>query len=302
MAPGSLTAHANVNTDGSIRVDPAHGTLCSIAPMLYRAHIPARPLVDHVEYLWSLSDAPPHQQERILPSGTLELVINLDEDEFRIYDPLHPEQCRRLAGAIVSGAYGSYFVIDTREHASVIGAHFRPGGAAPVLGVAPGELSDAHAPLDALWGEGPTAELCERLRAARPAQRFGILERALAARLGAPARLHAAVPVAVAQLEGGASVAAVAGLVDLSHRRLIQVFTAQVGMTPKLFARVRRFQRCVERAGDPDTGWSRLAAECGYADQSHMIREFIALSGFSPAELRRCQSRPVKEFHVAVDV
>jgi AraC-like DNA-binding protein len=269
--------------------------------MLYRAHIPAPPLVDHVEYLWSLSDAPPHQRERILPSGTVELVINLYEDEFRIYDSLHPDRCRHLAGAMVSGAYGSYFVIDTREHASVIGAHFRPGRAAPVLGVAPGELSDAHAPLDALWGEGPTAELRDRLCAARPCERFGILERALAAQLCAPARHHGAVPVAVEQLERGASVADVAGLVDLSHRRLIQVFTAEVGMTPKLFARVRRFQRCVERAGDPEVGWSRLAAECGYADQSHMIREFIALSGFSPAELRRSRSRPVKQFHVAVE-
>jgi AraC-like DNA-binding protein len=271
--------------------------------MLYRAHIPAPPLDQHVDYLWSLSDAPPHRQERILPAGTLELVINLHEDEFRIYDALHPERCRRLPGAIVSGAYSGYFVIDTREHASVIGAHFRPGGAAQVLGVPPGELADAHVPLDALWGKGPTAELYDRLRAARPAERFGILERALAARLRDPARRHPAVPLAVAKLDGGASVADVVGLVDLSHRRLIDVFSAEVGMTPKLFARVRRFQRCLERVGrDPRVGWSQLAAECGYFDQSHMIREFVALSGFSPAELRRCRSRPVKEFHVAVDL
>jgi AraC-like DNA-binding protein len=271
--------------------------------MLYRCHIAAPPLGEYVEYLWSLSDAPPHQHERILPSGTLELVINLHEDEFRIYDPLQGGRCRRLAGAIVSGAYARHFVIDTREHASVIGAHFRPGGAAPVLGAAPGELSDAHAPLDALWGAGPTAELCERLRAARPEERFGVLERALAARTRDPARRHAAVPVAVEQLDCGASVAEVADRVDLSHRRLIQVFSAEVGMTPKLFARVRRFQRCLERAGrDPSGGWSLLAAECGYSDQSHMIREFIALSGFSPDQLRRHRSRPVKEFHVADDL
>jgi AraC-like DNA-binding protein len=271
--------------------------------MLYRCHVPPAPLDRHVDYLWSLSDAPSHQHERILPSGTLELVVNLHEDEFRIYDPLDPERCRRLPGAIVSGAFGNYFVIDTREHASVIGVHFRPGGAAPVLGVAPGELSDDHAPLDALWGAVPTAELCERLRAARPDERFGVLERVLTARLRDRVRRHAAVPVAVNELDRGAGVAEVAGLVDLSHRRLIQVFSAEVGMTPKLFGRVRRFQRCLERAGrDPAADWSRLAVECGYFDQSHMIREFVALSGFSPAELRRRRSRPVKEFHVPVDL
>jgi AraC-like DNA-binding protein len=271
--------------------------------MLYRCHVPASPLDRHVDYLWSLSDAPEHQHERILPSGTLELVVNLHENEFRIYDPQDPERCKRLPGAIVSGAFGSYFVIDTREHASVVGVHFRPGEAAPVLGVAPGELCDDHVPLDALWGAVPTAELCERLRTALPDERFGLLERALAARLRDPLRRHAAVPVAVKELERGTGVAEVAGRVDLSHRRLIQVFSAEVGMTPKLFGRVRRFQRCLERAGqDPAADWSRLAVESGYFDQSHMIREFVALSGFSPAELRRRRSRPVKEFHVPVDV
>jgi len=130
------------------------GDCSSIIPegnaMLYAAHTRAPPLAEFVEYFWALSDVPPHARERILPSGTLELVVNLNEDEFRIYDRLHPERFRRLSGAIVSGAYGGYFVIDTLEHASVIGVHFKPGGAPAVLGIPAGALADAHADLQTL--------------------------------------------------------------------------------------------------------------------------------------------------------
>jgi len=54
--------------------------------MLYMSHSPAPPFGDFVEYFWLLNDAPGHSRERIVPSGTLELVINLREDEIRVYD------------------------------------------------------------------------------------------------------------------------------------------------------------------------------------------------------------------------
>ena len=119
----------------------------------YLAKIPFGPLGDFIERLWLLSDAPPHPKERIVPSGTLEFVINLHENELRIYDAAQPERCKRFSGAVVSGTYSGSFVIDTREHASVIGVHFRPGGAFPFLGTEAGELADTHVDLETLWGD-----------------------------------------------------------------------------------------------------------------------------------------------------
>jgi len=207
--------------------------------MVYAAHTPAPPLAELVEYFWALSDVPPHARERILPSGTLELVVNLNEDEFRIYDRLHPERFRRLSGAIVSGAYGGYFVIDTLEHASVIGVHFKPGGAPAVLGIPAGALADAHADLQTLWGLG-AVELRGRLCAATASERVHILEKALVDRLSRRLKRHGAVRFALEHLGlDGASVSSVAKSVQLSHRRLIELFTGEVGMTPKLFGRVR---------------------------------------------------------------
>src|SRR5215475_9845867 len=77
----------------------------------------------------------------------------------------------------------------------------------------------------------------------------------------------------------------------LSQRRFIQVFTEEIGLTPKLFSRVKRFQRTiaiVRQATTPD--WARLAADCGYFDQSHLIRDFLMFSGFSPSDYLRRQN------------
>jgi AraC-like DNA-binding protein len=270
--------------------------------MLFRSHIPAQPIASFVEYLWSLSDAPAHAKERIVPSGTLEIVINLDEDELRIYDAADPSQCRRFSGAIVSGAYGTSFVIDTREHASVIGVHFRPGGATPFLGHPAGALADSHVDLEVLWG-ARARELRERLCAARDLEhRFRVLEEALRASLRTPAARHGTVQRSLEHL-GGESVriGEVASQLGLSRRRFIEIFTAEVGMTPKLFARVQRFRRALsvaQRGRSP--GFSQLALESGYFDQSHMIRDFIELSGASPAQLVRLSGARVKDHHVAL--
>jgi AraC-like DNA-binding protein len=263
-----------------------------------RAPVPAlRPWVDK---LWALRDAPQHTRERILPNGTLELVINLHEDEFRIYPASDGGPCQRLRGAIVSGAYDRYFGIDTREHASIIGVHFKPAGAGAVLGAPAGLLRNAHVELDAIWGSR-ARWVRERLCSARDVNaRFGIIESELCGRL-APMSQHAAIPLAVAQLERGAPVVSVAARAGLSHRRFIEAFGAAVGMTPKAFARVRRFQRALSQLrGSAAPDWCELAVHAGYFDQSHLIREFGALAGLRPTELLSLGGVPVKEHHIAL--
>jgi hypothetical protein len=90
-----------------------------IAAVRYASSIPMSPLDTCVERLWLLSDAPAHSKERIAPSGTIDLVINLHENELRIFDPAKPERCKRFSGAVISGAHSGPFVIDPRELVSV---------------------------------------------------------------------------------------------------------------------------------------------------------------------------------------
>jgi hypothetical protein len=182
----SAAATAAIRTRGSatiVRVEARDAAVILFGlAMRYLTHTPARPLGDFVEYMWLLSDAPPHAWELIVPSGTIELVINLRADEFRIYDAAQPQRYRQFSGAMVSGAYSAPFVTDTLAHASIIGVHFRPGGAFPFFREPINELADLHIDLHDLWrGSGPSssssvsvsvAELRERLCVTRtPAER-----------------------------------------------------------------------------------------------------------------------------------
>jgi AraC-like DNA-binding protein len=272
-----------------------------IAPMLFLVHKPAPALARFVDHLWCLSDAPLHRREHIVPTGTLELVINLAEDEFRIYDREDPRSYTRFAGAMVSGAHSRYFVIDTREHASIMGVHFNPGGAVPFLGLPPGALADAHVELSELWGAA-APQLRERLcSASSPKQRFQLLEQALLRRLARSAEPRPAACAGLEWLGRGRRVGDVAADLALSRRRFITVFSEDIGLTPKLFARISRFERAVTHARRAtELEWSQLALESGYFDQSHMIREFVEFSGFTPAALLCERPQRVKEHHVAI--
>jgi AraC-like DNA-binding protein len=271
--------------------------------MRYCFRKPSPPLSGLVDYLWHLSDAPGHARERIVPSGTIELVINLQEDEFRIYSSAGTgEGCHRFRGAIVSGCYGAPFGIDTREHASIIGVHFRPGGAAGLVGAPPGDLADLHVGLEQLWGNR-ASELRERLHAASDLEtRFEILERCLIARVPAARSRRPAVMAALSGLDQpGVEVGEVANEVGVSRRRLIEIFTEDVGMTPKRYARVRRFQRALALAmGSASPAWTEVALECGYFDQAHLCRDWGEFTGFPPGAFQALRRTRVKDNHVAL--
>lgn len=266
--------------------------------MKYRTYKPSPPLDALVENLWSLADAPAHARERIVPSGTFELVVNLDEDEVRVYEP--DGTVRRHAGAVVSGAFTRSFVVDTREHASLIGVHFKPGGARAFLGTRADELTDAHVELAALWSPAAAGRLRDALcSAASAAERLAILERTLREHL-VPSLAGRRFARALAARHR-APLAEVAEHIGRSQRSFIDVFSAEVGMTPKLFLRIRRFQRAFALAGQAcESGWAQIALDCGYCDQSHLIRDFVDFAGVTPAEYARRRSAPVKCDHIAL--
>lgn len=256
--------------------------------MPFRAYRPAPPLAAFVDYIWAYSGFDsPQLKERIFPTGTFEIVFNLQRDALRIYHSLTSAP-RRFSGAVVSGPYEAGFFTDTTEEAAVIGVHFKPGGAFPFLGISADELADMHLDLGTIWGSA-ASETRERLCATDSSrQQFRLLENLLLARLRRPWEHHPAVALA---LEGFSKentrtvVRKLAREAGYSDRRFIDLFRVEVGLNPKLFNRIQRFQRLlaqVDPAARPN--WSELALNCGYFDQSHLIRDFLAFTGVSPAD------------------
>jgi len=263
---------------------------------MFEHHIPGPPLNSCVQLLWLYkSYQPAHSQrkERLMPDGSVALVINLRDDVIRTYDPRRLEICRAMPGAIVSGVHTESFVIDTEEQADVAGVQFCPGGAFPFLGVPPSETHNLHVPLDALWGSF-AGEVRELLLGARTAaETFQILEGALLASARAGFNRHPAVAFALKEFQTaphGKTIRSVTDQIGLSARRFADVFAREVGLTPKLFCRVRRFQRALRviRAGR-EIDWADIALSCGYYDQAHFNHDFRTFSGIQPgAYLAAC--------------
>ena len=269
-------------------------TSTSTYPMIYRTYTPQPRLAAFVETLWLYEGFnPPHTKERRLPDGSMELVINLHEDAIRLYDPQHLDQFRSVRGCVISGAHTRYVVLDTASQSSIVGIHFKAGGAFPFLNLPASRLRDETVSLDEIWG-AVTNELRDQLREAQsPETRFRILEHSLLAQLARPQTRHPAVAFALKEFQNitqTRTIADVTGQIGLSPKRFISIFSKEVGLTPKLFCRIRRFQAALQqtRCGK-QVDWAEIALTCGYFDQAHFIHDFQAFSGFNPGAYLRHQ-------------
>ncbi len=255
--------------------------------MLFVRRVPAPPLNGFVACLWYCENRPqPHALERVLPSGSAQLIVNLKENQTRLYRPESGFACEiTSSGSILSGVQSRYSVIDTAETECVAGVSFHPGGTVPFFAVPAHELRDAAIPLDLLWCDHAVS-LREQMLEARDAQtRLDILERTLA-EVFCPCDLHPAVTFALATFarhDHTAAVSAVADQTGLSPKRFIERFKSAVGVAPKHYCRILRFQRALarsDRGGRVD--WTRIALDCGYFDQAHFIHDFRDFSGITP--------------------
>ena len=257
--------------------------------MVFRQHVPAEPLATYVDHFWFYEDLfPSHRREHVLPDGTFELIINLRDDARHTFDRTSGDGTL-FRDAWFSGAHSRYIVIDALPGSSMIGVHFKPGGAVAVLGCPADQLRDRVVELDAIWGTA-AAELREQLLLARgPAAKFNVLERALRARLASHRRdamQQRRVFWARDRFIAGAGtlrISDVAGQLGVSHKHFIDEFRRHVGLAPKLFCRIRRFQdvlTCVTR--DAPVNWADVACTCGYFDQAHFVHDFRAFSGLTP--------------------
>ncbi len=261
--------------------------------MIIRTYIPRPPLSDFVEVFWLYEGFTQPAKERALPTGTVELVISLRDDRLRVFDRSNKDH--NFHGAMICGPHSEFFVIDSARDESVLGVHFKPGGAFPFLKLPAGELHNAHVSLDTLWG-AKAAELRERLLEAKtPEAKFRLLEQALLAQASRSLTRHPAVAFALKKFQVASplrKISAVTDQIGLSQRHFIQVFRDEVGLTPKLFCRIQRFQEVLRRIGNGQpigaqgrpirVEWVDVALACGYYDQAHFINDFQAFSGLNP--------------------
>lgn len=244
-----------------------------------------------------------HDREIVLPTGSSSIVFKLTDDPVRSFRDASDLVGQTFGGAVASGAFASHFVLDTSQPSSTLGVQFKPGCASAFFGVPAGELSGARVALEDLWG--PTARAVREriIEAATPEAAIALVEQALLARLRRPLLMHPAVAHAIARIDAEPAIARIAEIRDATGygaKRFIELFRASVGLGPKMFSRVRRFQSVIDRLADGSrVEWAAVAADGGYSDQPHLNREFRRMAGVTPTAYRPVE--PGHRNHVAIE-
>jgi AraC-like DNA-binding protein len=259
----------------------------------YREYPLAAPLSEFVECVWTLraprrpAGAPP---ERIFPDGCVEVIVQLDERARSLRDAGRFEL---QPSAFLIGPLRGPLLLEPAGPMHSFGIRFRPGRAAPFLPFGVDRLAGAETPVaDAFGRDG--GQLAEEIgNAPTDALRVEIARAFLLRRLERAVRppsrpVSAAVRRMIGPTPRRMSVSALARESGWSVRQLERRFRSETGLTPRLLARIVRFQR-VFRAVDADGGsdWVSVALDCGYADQPHLIREFREFTGQTPAAFER---------------
>ncbi len=255
--------------------------------MIYQTYQPRSPLSQFVKFLWLREgDHLSQSQSRLLPIGSMELVINLHEDRIPLFNRHSRLEHGGTDGMRICGVHSESFIINNDSKVSMMGVHFKPGGNAAFFALPAGELHNQIVSLNKLW-KNCAVELRDRLlESSTLATRFLILEQFLLMVMQPP-KHHPAVNFALREFEKSptSTVNTVADQIGFSTRHFNQLFRNQVGLTPKLFCRVQRLQQVLNLlVGKEQVDWADIVFTCGYFDQAHLIHDFRALADCTPTE------------------
>ncbi len=256
---------------------------------MYTAVDPDPRLSSFVDRYWFVRAAPES-------SYTLSVDVYVDAQADLVLNFGPPYRRRHVDGTHIDVAVSSVdaqrtspVVIEQEGNVQVCGARFHPGGLAAFTRAKMAHLTNRIVPTHEVLGEAVEVlerELTAKWTSATPEE--------LAARLDAffvsamvERRPYATFLRLLETIdrEGPslASVEELAEFAELSHRTIERLFATHMGITPKLYLRIARFQRALKKMmDDPDCDLSTVALAEGYYDQSHLVREFHAFAGGVP--------------------
>jgi AraC-like DNA-binding protein len=225
-------------------------------------------------------------REALLPNGFTEVMFNLGP----------PHRVFEGGGAGVwerswfSGLHERAIFIESLDGTHLISIRLHPLAATQLFGFAAAETASSIVDLETFIGGAAPKLREELLLAPNHEARFVLLERFLSNRRPMT-ELPAFVRDATSKIEsthGALRVAELHKELDVSRKHLAVSFTRYLGLSAKSYAQIQRFLWTLEQLrNSTEVDWSRLAAEAGYSDQSHLVRDFRRVGAASPTEYLR---------------
>jgi AraC-like DNA-binding protein len=268
--------------------------------MEYKVYTPCPGLEKQVRYYWSLESNPddaPHSRERIFPDGCIELIFNYRDlfIKFENNVPSH-EQYRTM----LYGQLKTYIEVEATGRVGLFSVRFNPAGLQPFINRDVGTLTSRELNITQLWGaEGSELEL-QMLACTTNEERVSLIEDFLLNKLKAIAFDNSDVEYcvdALTQSEGSVTIDVLAKQLCIGKRQLERKFNAAVGLSPKMLARIIRFQNTLQLIEKREfTSFTGVAHEGGFYDQAHFIKDFKEFTGLNPKQYFSENLEMVKHF------
>lgn len=257
-------------------------------------YIPKGLLATYIKSIW-VSDnySPASSRERVLPNGASQLIINLGHQKFRHFDTADSHREKDYDPALITGIYTSNIFLDSYSRISTIGAIFRPGALSALFNRPANVFTNDVVSLQNLMGSQISALRQRLIEEASAEEKCKLLGTFLYRHLNDSFQPNPAIIYSVKQLNNKNGMPRIAEIRDktgYSRRHFSGLFKELVGITPKQYAQIRRFQftlTLMQYRNIQD--WVDIALAGGYYDQSHFNRNFKSLSGISPTEYYRNQ-------------
>jgi AraC-like DNA-binding protein len=196
-----------------------------------------------------------------------------------------------LDEGFVAGLHDTYALVESSGRQSGVEVYLTPVGAGLVVGMPMRHLKGKVVTLEDCFGAVGGLVREQLLEAPSWEERFAIVDSFLLARVAAAQPPPPGLAWALSRLHATRGALEIGSLTEglrCSRRYLIGLFNDHVGLPPKLFARILRFQHALELAdGHERIGWAEIAQRCGYYDQAHMVRDFQQFTGHPPTGYQR---------------
>ena len=259
--------------------------------MNYQQILPTERLRKYVRYFWALEDNSlsfPEKTFKIMSDGLPGLIFQENPQAFV------DENDRSLPQAFLYGQTTRYTEHKSNQPFRNIGVYFQPDALKSVFGIDANELTNRHINITELVNTNLTDQLLNNFTTE---QRIELLSSFLIQQVGHRKVESGKVNFAIARLQKGASLPTIQNDLNLSERSLERYFKQHIGISPKLYARISRFQSALESVRQTRfNSLTEVAYLNDYFDQSHFIREFQEFAGTSPKHFIRNANEQVANF------
>jgi AraC-like DNA-binding protein len=260
--------------------------------MIFKTYLPVYPLNDFVDnFFYYEGFNPEHNVDRFLPDGNTEIVIDLTENPKYIYDNETLKEIQACHNVWVSGVRTEYITIPSGKESRMLVITFKKGRAYPFYPLPVNELTDYVVDADLIFGN-TIIQLREKLLSADSIDQMFLLVQDFLLQV-ADQSLISTVPskcidFAISSIVKNPGIVQLNDLLNrigYSQKHFIDLFKKHVGVSPKTYIRIIRFQQAImEIERKTINNWSHIALESGFYDQAHFINDFKIFSGFTPNE------------------